>query len=103
MSNAPERIYLGVEPTDDSYGFAYNKPMKWGVKSTTEYIRRDAITSAMAAQVLLGKIDELEAMEVCDYDERGEAIWESVGFNGGIRKAVEFFRDIATQKEKLND
>lgn len=52
MSDAPERIFLGVAPTDESYGLAYNRSMQWGVKSTTEYIRIDAITPVIAAEVL---------------------------------------------------
>ena len=86
MSNAPERIWLGAANEDNEREF-WEDPDEGG----TEFIRRDAITPAMAAEVLIDEINRPGTNE-----EKPD--WRWLG-----RLDMPSLRAIATQEEKLND
>lgn len=43
MTDAPEKIHMGISPSENHYGMVYHRPMQWGVKSSVEYIRADLV------------------------------------------------------------
>lgn len=43
MTDAPEKVHMGISPSENHYGMVYHRPMQWGVKSSVEYIRADLV------------------------------------------------------------